>query len=293
MKKIRLTYFTPTYNRSSLLPKLYDSLKSQTNKNFIWLIIDDGSTDNTKEIIKKWIDEKMINIEYVYKENGGKHTAIDLSNKICKTEYITCVDSDDYLTENATDVIYRYINNNKCEDICGFVGRRADYDGKPNSENWPQGNTPIFFNYLYGKYKYKGETVLVFKTDIIKHYSFPSIPDERFITESVFYNQFMYKYKMAVMQECIYLSEYQSDGYTSQGANLFYKNPKGYLYALRQNAYCSIKYKGYSFKYKLYYSAKYYAWRRKFNLSKNIALEYKIKFPYNLFGRILSFLIKL
>jgi len=82
MKKI--TIFTPTYNRRNLLGRLYESLKTQTNKNFVWLIVDDGSSDNTEEIINKYKKEKVVDIQYFYKENGGKHTALDFAHAHCK-----------------------------------------------------------------------------------------------------------------------------------------------------------------------------------------------------------------
>ena len=84
-----LTYFTPTYNRAHLLPQLYRSLCEQTKKDFIWLIVDDGSSDNTKELVEKWIEEGLVEIQYEFKQNGGKHTAIEYSNEVCKTEFIT------------------------------------------------------------------------------------------------------------------------------------------------------------------------------------------------------------
>ena len=96
MKKI--TVFTPTYNRAGLLVQLYDSLKKQTSKDFVWLIVDDGSTDNTKDVVDGFIKENKIEIDYHYKPNGGKNTAIDLAHEICKTDFIACVDSDDFLS---------------------------------------------------------------------------------------------------------------------------------------------------------------------------------------------------
>ena len=100
-----LTYFTPTYNREKLLSGLYNNLLKQTNKEFVWLIIDDGSKDNTKTLVESWINENKLDIKYHYKENGGKHTAMDLAHQLCETKYICDIDSDDYLDENSTQVI--------------------------------------------------------------------------------------------------------------------------------------------------------------------------------------------
>jgi len=94
---MRQTLFTPTYNRADKLPRLYDSVKKQTFKDFIWLIIDDGSTDNTKEVVRSFINEGVVNIRYVYKENGGKHTAMKMAWEIVETPYMIDMDSDDEL----------------------------------------------------------------------------------------------------------------------------------------------------------------------------------------------------
>ncbi len=100
---MKFTVFTPTYNRASTLPRVYNSLLNQTLKDFVWLIIDDGSTDNTRELVKRWIDEKNLLIEYHYKENGGKHSAMRLAWNLAKTKYLIGIDSDDELTYDAVE----------------------------------------------------------------------------------------------------------------------------------------------------------------------------------------------
>jgi len=284
----KLTYATATYNREKLLPNLYNSLLNQTNKDFNWLIVDDGSKDGTKDLVEKWQKDNKINIEYVYKENGGKNTAIDVANQVCKTDYICYVDSDDYMSNDATEVLYNYFEDiDERNDIVGLVGRRAHYDGTPFNDKWSTSNEVVYFYEVSKKYGYSEDTVLVFKTNIVKQFHFPKIPDERFITESVFYQQFMYDYKMMMIMECIYLAEYQEVGYTSQGIDLFLKNPKGFLYSLWQNAYYSIKAKK-SFKNRLYSIAFYYAWKSVLK-TEEVKNTYKINWIYRLFGNVLKF----
>lgn len=99
-----ITIFTPTYNREKTLPRVYDSLLNQTDKRFIWLIIDDGSTDNTKELVNRWIKENKLEIEYHFKENGGKHTAIRLAYQLADAKYLLGIDSDDELTPIAVEI---------------------------------------------------------------------------------------------------------------------------------------------------------------------------------------------
>ena len=100
-----LTIFTPTFNRAELLKRVYDSLLRQREKNFSWLIVDDGSTDNTKEVVEEWLREGRINIQYEYQENGGKMRAHNQGVNLCNTELFLCLDSDDFLTEDAVEII--------------------------------------------------------------------------------------------------------------------------------------------------------------------------------------------
>lgn len=295
MKEIKLTYFTPTYNREKLLPKLYESLLAQTNKNFIWLIIDDGSKDNTSQIVENWQKEAKINIEYVKKENGGKHTTIDLSNQICTTEYICCVDSDDYLTENCTAILYECfpdIDNN--DSVVGIVGRRDLVGFSKHKETaWPKNKELVFFHNLAKVYGFCYDTILIFKTNIIKNYNFPTFADERFVTESVFYNKFMFDYKMMAIEDFIYIGEYQEDGYTSQGMNLFVKNPKGYACYLKQEAFLSFKQNKKSFIKRLKLVMRYYGWKSLFKIKQDIMPEYKFPWFYKFVGKTTSFIYKL
>ena len=288
---IKLTIFTPAYNRAHLLPVLYESLKEQTNKNFIWLIIDDGSTDDTENIVSKWTKENNgFEITYIKKPNGGKHTAIDMSNKECKTPYIVCIDSDDYLAVDAVEKIYQEIEiiDSKPE-VCGIVTRRVKPDGEPFSQNWTgERFKQIKFVDLADKYGYKTDTCLVFKTDIVKKYHFPTFEGERFVTESVFYNQFMFDYDLLASDNLYYIAEYMPDGYTAQGIKLFLKNPKGYAYSLKQNAYYAIK-NNRSLKRKIGYSACYYAWLKLNKLKGFKVDDYKLGI-YGFCGKLLRFI---
>jgi glycosyltransferase involved in cell wall biosynthesis len=292
MKEIKLTYFTPTYNREKLLPKLYESLLSQTNKNFIWLVIDDGSTDNTEQIVKNWQKQAKINIEYIKKENGGKHTAIELSNQICTTEYICCVDSDDYLTNNATEVLYSYFHLCEKNNIIGLLGPKNILNSQ-TSTTWDLQNTEMFFYDLNKHFKTIPETTLVFKTELCKKYHFPIFSDEKFVTESVYYKQFFYDYKFVTFSENIYVAEYQPDGYTNMGMNLFVKNPKGYACCLKQDAFLSFKQNKKSFIKKLKLVMRYYGWKSLFKIKQDVMPEYKLNWFYKLIGTTTNFIYKL
>ena len=282
MKKIKLTYFTPTYNREKLLPNLYNSLLEQTNKNFIWLIIDDGSKDGTEQLVKKWQKENKIQIEYVKKENGGKHTAIELSNQICTTEFIACIDSDDTLTKDATNILYSKFDLCTDNDIAGLLGPKTILNGKVKID-WQTDGEKIYFYDLDKLFGIIPETTLVFKTDIAKRFHFPAFDDERFVTESVYYKQFFYDYKFITFKDEVYIAEYQDDGYTNMGMRLFIKNPKGYACCLKQNAYLDIKHKK-SFKTKIKRTMLYYGWKALFKIKTDIMPELKFPWFYKFVG---------
>lgn len=289
---IKITIFTPTYNRKHLLPNLFESLKKQTNKDFVWLVIDDGSSDGTSELFGEWKKQAVgFQIDYVQKKNGGKHTAIEKANEICGTDYIVCVDSDDYLTENAVEQMYKEIDIiDKMDDVCGVVTRKAKPNGEPFSINWVPNEMSLYFYELSKKYGYSTDTSLLFKTTIVNKFHFPIFKDERFVTESVYYNQFLYDYKMYASNNLYYLAEYMPDGYTAQGLNLFFKNPEGYLYALKQNAYFCIKYKTANFKRKMVLVANFYAWKNVLGLKEKFPNDYKLPFFYKVLGKVLSFI---
>lgn len=282
----RITYITATYNRAHLLPNLYNSLLRQTNNKFIWFIVDDGSTDDTKKLVDKWIEEDKITIKYYGKENGGKNTAIDYANKHCETEFLCYVDSDDYLSDDATEILYSYFDRIQDDGVVGLVGRRANYDGTPFAGQWCKNSELTCFYDIPSQFGYSADTILVFKTAIIKQFSFPVISDERFVTESVLYQQFLYDYKILMITELIYLAEYQEVGYTSQGNDLFLKNPKGFLYSLWVDAYFSINRKG-TLKKTLTKLASYYAWKSVIKVEEPKS-DFKINWIYRLLGKILK-----
>ena len=132
-----LTVFTPSYNRAYTLHKCYESLLRQTSKDFTWLIIDDGSSDNTKELVDSWINENKIEINYIYQENQGMHGAHNTAYKNIKTELNVCIDSDDYMPDDAVKKIISFWNKNKRSDLAGIMALDAYTDGKVIGDKFP------------------------------------------------------------------------------------------------------------------------------------------------------------
>lgn len=210
---LSVTVFTPVYNRKNLIGNLYQSLLSQTYKNFEWIIVDDGSTDDIDEIIKSYQNEDRILIRFIKQENGGKHRAINNGVLHAKGELFYIVDSDDYLTKDSIERIvfhYQYIkNNDKFAGVCGMkcfpdgsrIGKEVTW--KILKDSW--------INYWIIK-NIKGDVAFVFKTSVLRNYLFDDIPGEKFCAESLVLNRIGKNYLMLFFNEKIYIAEYLSDG---------------------------------------------------------------------------------
>ena len=141
-----ITVFTPTYNRAHTLPRVYESLKSQTCKDFEWLVVDDGSTDGTETLVRSWIDEGVLPIRYIHKENGGLYTGYNAAYENIETELNVCVDSDDAMPEDAVEKIVNLWNTEGSEKYCGIIGLDVDMDTRePIGGRFPDGMTECFF----------------------------------------------------------------------------------------------------------------------------------------------------
>ena len=186
----KFTIFTPTYNRAKLLKELYKSLKLQSYKNFEWLIVDDGSTDNTYEIVREFQLEKIIEIKYIKKENGGKQRAYNLGVENARGELFICLDSDDTYVENALEIILKYWEKYSNDLEIAGMGYLSCYpDGRVIGTEFPKNEMLSNQFEIYYNYKVSGDKGLMFRTKILKNYKFPEIEDEKFITEAVVYKR--------------------------------------------------------------------------------------------------------
>lgn len=225
MFELAVTVFTPTYNRAYIIGHLYESLLRQTFPNFEWLVIDDGSTDNTEEVIQSFIEENKIQIRYFKQPNGGKHRAINHGVQKARGELFFIVDSDDYLTDNALKrVMYHYENIKTDKFFVGVCGLRAD---KNNCRIGGEVHFSILdcnsFDFRY-KYRVKGDMAEVVRTDVLKKYSFPDIENEKFCAEGYVWNKIAQHYKFRYFYEKIYICEYLTDGLTAKSVRLRMRN---------------------------------------------------------------------
>uniref|UniRef100_UPI002175FEAF glycosyltransferase family 2 protein n=1 Tax=Bacillus thuringiensis TaxID=1428 RepID=UPI002175FEAF len=200
-----LTIFTPTYNRGYLIQRCYESLCRQSNKNFVWLIVDDGSTDNTEQIINSFIKEKKIKIIYFKQKNSGKQVAHNTGVLMCTTKIFVCVDSDDYLSDNAVQLIYDTWDKIESDrKLAGIIALKGNNFSEVVGTEMPKNIEKSSIFNLYEKHKFKGDAMLVFKTDILKKHLFPVFEGEKFITEAVVYDQISQKYEMKLLNEVLY-----------------------------------------------------------------------------------------
>ena len=237
-----MTIFTPTYNRDNTLARLYKSLVNQTNKNFEWLIIDDGSVDNTKELVNKWINEKYITIRYYYQQNAGKMAAHNKGVKLAHGELFLCVDSDDLLVDNCVEKIIN-VWSSVADKAIGILAYKKQLNGKIATAI---NDKELKFSTLKDAYDYhglSGDTMLVYDLKIIKKCSFPSFPDEKFVPEGYLYDLLDQEGKLFFLHEPLYICEYQEDGYTSNIARLLKNNPCGYMAFINQRLKIDIKFK--------------------------------------------------
>lgn len=264
-----ITIFTPTYNREKLLGRVYESLLAQTCKDFEWLIVDDGSSDGTSELVQRFIQERKIDIHYIKKENGGKHSAHNEALVHAKGKYFFCLDSDDILVSNAVETIVNTVNKLQSKD-CGIIAYKCD-----TKENLLSGKFPENFSEHHGLYSLSqncgisGEFTLVFRTEVLKEYPYPIIKNERFLSECVLYDKLeSLGYTWYPLAAVLEICEYQADGLSNDFGRLLYNNPAGHALFLIQRVNL-IK----SLKNKIRYGISYNAFYRIARIKKHSVIR--------------------
>lgn len=232
----KITLFTPTYNRGYIIEKLYRSLQRQSVKNFEWLVVDDGSSDNTEQIFCEWIkEEKSFDIRYYKTINGGKHRAVNYGLDLAQGEFFMVVDSDDYLTDDAVEKLCMWLEELDKDSLLMGVAANKGYSVSETPNNYFASSyldKTLLEMDLYkedGKKVLSGERALCFRTDFHRRYKYPEFDGEKFLTEAVVYNRMANDgYKMRFYNDIIWIYEYQTDGLTHSGRELYLNNPKGY-----------------------------------------------------------------
>lgn len=225
-----LTIFTPTYNRGYILGRLKDSLCRQDNFDFEWLIIDDGSSDNTKELVNSWQKDKLqFPIRYYYTKNGGKPRAINLACKLANTPWLFIVDSDDYLVDNIIGFICLKLSSlSVSERIIGIGGLQGDDNNTPKHK-MPFSEYVVASNIERSKFELNIDCNEVYRIDILKRFPFYVWPNENFVPEEIVLNEIsLHGYKLIWFNKVFVISHYLEDGLTKGSWKLIKQNPMGY-----------------------------------------------------------------
>lgn len=245
----RLTVFTPTYNRADLLERCYQSLQAQTCKDFVWLIIDDGSTDNSQEVIANWVEEeKNFRIEYVYKENGGLHTGYNFAIERLKTELAICIDSDDAMPPQAVDIVLNYWDEHGSDKYAGIVGLDYSTDGICIGDPLPDQFAVNLIDLALGKYNIRhGDRKLVIRSELYKSVA----PMKVFSGEKNFNPNYMHmeisrNFDFLVLNKELCTVEYQPAGMSNSMLRQYYNSPQSFAEIRKQH----LSFDGISLKYK-------------------------------------------
>lgn len=260
-----VTILTPTYNRASLLPRLFDSLLRQTNKNFEWIVVDDGSTDDTMRLfvdndgfmssVKQlsddngtWVgtfrnDDGTVSspiLRYVWKENGGKHTAVNLGMRLAKGDLTLILDSDDELPPNAIDTILKKYDviqhDDNVDGLCFYMAHRnGQIIGKPVLDN-------VLTDSLRLRYdlKVSGDMCEIFKTSVWRANPFPVMPNERFCPEALLLNRIAQKHKMLLFTDVVYYRDYLEGGLTDNIVRIRMRNPSASMLTYAELTECPV-----------------------------------------------------
>lgn len=226
MNEILFTVFTPTYNRANTLYRVYDSLCNQTYKNFEWIIVDDGSTDTTKELIQSYIAENKIKIIYFYQKNSGKHVAVNRGVKLAKGELFVIADSDDSFIPESLEVFYNnwIMLKDKQTSYKGITCRCIDEVGnKIGNKSIPKPYYDVdelSFRYKFG---YKGELWGAIRTDILKEYPFPECDGLKFYPECIVWDSIAKKYVTRYIDDTLRINYHDQNNATTSKITHRYK----------------------------------------------------------------------
>lgn len=244
MKHPFITILTPTYNRASLLPRLFDSLLRQTNKDFEWIVVDDGSTDVTREVVAN-LKEKCggaFPMGYVYKANGGKHMAINIGAERARGELLFIADSDDLLTDDALETVansWHDISDDK--SFAGIAGLDITMDTREViGSGLPQEH--IDCNAIDIRYRHHvtGDMKEVFRTEVLREFPFPEFAGERFCPEQLVWFRMARRYRLRYINKPIYIADYQPDGITAGITRARMRNPSASMLTYAELTECPV-----------------------------------------------------
>lgn len=226
-----LTVFTPTFNRAYILHLCYESLQRQSCKDFTWLIIDDGSTDNTKELVESWISEQCVSIRYHYQENQGMHGAHNTAYELIHTELNVCIDSDDYMADDAVEKVVSFWKEHGNDKYAGIVGLDAAPSGEVIGTIMPRHLKEETLYNLYVRHKIRGDKKVIYRSELTRNSPpYPIFPGEKYCPlscKSILIDQ---QYTLLIMNEVLCYVEYLADGSSMNIIKQYKRNPRGFSF---------------------------------------------------------------
>ena len=214
MRQPKFSVFTPTYNRAHTLHRVWDSLQAQTFRDFEWVVIDDGSTDHTAELIKNWAAQADFPVIYQHQENSGKHIAFNRAVNLANGELFLPIDSDDAFLPDAIETMLKAWQDIPLPQRDGFTGvvtRCQSQDGVPCSPEFQ--SDPLDTNALDLSFKHKirGELWGFHRKEILKQYPFPEDKSVRFVPENIVWDAIASRYKVRCINAALRVF-YQDSG---------------------------------------------------------------------------------
>ncbi|AZB43591.1 glycosyltransferase family 2 protein [Bacillus sp. FJAT-42376] len=243
-----LTVFTPSFNRAYCLHQVYESLKMQTNKNFKWLIIDDGSTDHTRSLVNQWKEENIVEIKYIWQDNQGMHGAHNTAYENIDTELNVCIDSDDFMPVDAVEKILAFWQVYGSDKVSGIIGLDADHSGRVIGTKLPLKIHQSSLYDIYHKFKVKGDKKLVYRTELTKKFPYPLFTGEKYVGLAYKYFKLDQEYKMLLLNEVLCIVEYLPDGSSLNIYKQYKNNPNGFAFYRKELM--KLSYAGISFKFR-------------------------------------------
>lgn len=224
----KITVYTPTYNRAFCLHEVYESLLRQTNKDFRWLIVDDGSKDNTRELVESWISAEELQITYIYQSNKGMLGAHNTAHSSIDTELCVCIDSDDHMPKNGIEIILSLWEKYKQDtSIAGLIGLDCYKNGKIIGDTFEKSG--MITNYRASS-KVSGDKKYVYRTSVLKRFGpYPEIKGEKFPAQGYLYRLIDRDYNLIAVNEILCVVEYLPDGNSFNKMSSYLKNPKGFM----------------------------------------------------------------
>lgn len=225
-----LTVFTPAYNRAHIIGRTYESLCRQTCKDFCWLVVDDGSTDNTRQLVEGWISEGQIPIRYIFQQNQGMHGAHNTAYRNIDTPLNVCIDSDDYMPDDAVEKILSCWKEQGNDSFAGLVGLDVTESGKVIGSRFPESMKTTTLHGFYDAGG-RGDKKLVYRTDVINSYpEYPLFKGERYVGLAYKYMLIDQDFELITLNEPLVIVEYQQDGSSYNMFKQYWNNPKGWAF---------------------------------------------------------------